>query len=319
MAPHLTAAAKVQIKAVLGKGDQVIDTHRLLLTRTAAPGDEDSVTRALLIDVRIKELRIELLQGIVKNLRSLQLSSGGTGTQGGAARSTGSSSSSTSTRPPQATVGAGSAAGGGSIGAPMFPSPAAHAAGSARAAGSGPPVPTFSRGGVVVSRGSAPLGSFRGLPVGARPQAAATGSHATTATSVSTGSVAYARGRGASGEFRGLSGTARDGHAAGSADVLDDDDEDSPRATTGASSRPSGTASKATAARRINLSHDQKNLFKAWFIQNVGTPTGPYPNDKEKQALARASDTTIERVSNWFINARARDLRHLMQPQADST
>lgn len=52
----------------------------------------------------------------------------------------------------------------------------------------------------------------------------------------------------------------------------------------------------AISKRRENLSNEQKNIFKRWFLEHVDKP---YPSESEKEALARAAGTTRERVTNW--------------------
>lgn len=72
----------------------------------------------------------------------------------------------------------------------------------------------------------------------------------------------------------------------------------------------SATAVAVPTLKRANLAEEQKTILREWFIQNIDHP---YPTEKEKEELAHQVSTTIERVSNWFINARARDWSKLKQ------
>lgn len=68
------------------------------------------------------------------------------------------------------------------------------------------------------------------------------------------------------------------------------------------------------AKRRENLTKEQKDIFKRWFLAHLDNP---YPTEAEKGELAAAANTTKERVTNWFINARARDMKHVLHEARD--
>jgi hypothetical protein len=70
-----------------------------------------------------------------------------------------------------------------------------------------------------------------------------------------------------------------------------------------------GVAGVVIAKRRANLTREQKDVFRAWFVAHLAHP---YPTDAQKSELAQAAGTTVERTATWFINARQRDLRALL-------
>mmetsp|Transcript_8241 Transcript_8241/g.16695 ORF Transcript_8241/g.16695 Transcript_8241/m.16695 type:complete len:112 (-) Transcript_8241:1954-2289(-) len=44
-------------------------------------------------------------------------------------------------------------------------------------------------------------------------------------------------------------------------------------------------------------------IFKRWFDEHQNHP---YPTDQEKHELARQTGTTLQQITNWFINHRKR-------------
>jgi hypothetical protein len=67
----------------------------------------------------------------------------------------------------------------------------------------------------------------------------------------------------------------------------------------------SSEARQAATKRRQNLTPEQKATLSGWLRAHK---SHPYPTDAEKARLAAKIHTTVERVTNWFINARAREL-----------
>ncbi|UPX10603.1 homeodomain super, variant 2 [Ascochyta rabiei] len=55
--------------------------------------------------------------------------------------------------------------------------------------------------------------------------------------------------------------------------------------------------------RRGNLPKEATNLLKEWFNANRQSP---YPSEDQKLDLCRATNLSLNQVSNWFINARRR-------------
>ncbi len=45
--------------------------------------------------------------------------------------------------------------------------------------------------------------------------------------------------------------------------------------------------------------------LRAWLLSHVDHP---YPTDEEKRELCKATDLSMNQISNWFINARRRIL-----------
>lgn len=60
-----------------------------------------------------------------------------------------------------------------------------------------------------------------------------------------------------------------------------------------------------TRKRRGNLPKPVTDLLKAWFRTHQ---SHPYPSEEEKQLLMCQTGLTITQLSNWFINARRREL-----------
>ncbi|TVY84093.1 Homeobox protein homothorax, partial [Lachnellula suecica] len=57
--------------------------------------------------------------------------------------------------------------------------------------------------------------------------------------------------------------------------------------------------------RRGNLPKDTTDKLRAWFMANLNHP---YPTEDQKQDLMRQTHLQINQISNWFINARRRQL-----------
>ncbi|KUJ19356.1 uncharacterized protein LY89DRAFT_731756 [Mollisia scopiformis] len=57
--------------------------------------------------------------------------------------------------------------------------------------------------------------------------------------------------------------------------------------------------------RRGNLPKETTDKLRAWFINHL---QHPYPTEDEKQELMRQTNLQMNQISNWFINARRRQL-----------
>ncbi|KAH8895002.1 hypothetical protein GQ53DRAFT_73409 [Thozetella sp. PMI_491] len=57
--------------------------------------------------------------------------------------------------------------------------------------------------------------------------------------------------------------------------------------------------------RRGNLPKETTDKLRAWFMAHLGHP---YPTEDEKQELMRQTGLQMNQISNWFINARRRQL-----------
>ncbi|MCJ1234850.1 hypothetical protein MMC14_002813 [Varicellaria rhodocarpa] len=57
--------------------------------------------------------------------------------------------------------------------------------------------------------------------------------------------------------------------------------------------------------RRGNLPKQVTDRLRNWFQEHVGHP---YPTEEEKQMLMTQTGLTMSQISNWFINARRRNL-----------
>ncbi|KAK3940530.1 hypothetical protein QBC46DRAFT_364062 [Diplogelasinospora grovesii] len=57
--------------------------------------------------------------------------------------------------------------------------------------------------------------------------------------------------------------------------------------------------------RRGNLPKETTDKLRAWFISHL---QHPYPTEDEKQELMRQTGLQMNQISNWFINARRRQL-----------
>ena len=62
---------------------------------------------------------------------------------------------------------------------------------------------------------------------------------------------------------------------------------------------------KVQFAKRKNLKGKEKQILCDWFEDHK---LYPYPDDREKAALSVRSGVSVERISNWLINARVRRL-----------
>ncbi|EKD17560.1 homeobox domain-containing protein [Drepanopeziza brunnea f. sp. 'multigermtubi' MB_m1] len=57
--------------------------------------------------------------------------------------------------------------------------------------------------------------------------------------------------------------------------------------------------------RRGNLPKETTDILRAWFMSHL---QHPYPSEDEKQSLMRQTGLAMNQISNWFINARRRQL-----------
>ncbi|KAI8949930.1 hypothetical protein F4801DRAFT_370913 [Xylaria longipes] len=57
--------------------------------------------------------------------------------------------------------------------------------------------------------------------------------------------------------------------------------------------------------RRGNLPKEVTERLRTWFLAHLGHP---YPSEEEKQLLMRETGLQMNQISNWFINARRRQL-----------
>ncbi|KAI9047978.1 hypothetical protein LZ554_007777 [Drepanopeziza brunnea f. sp. 'monogermtubi'] len=57
--------------------------------------------------------------------------------------------------------------------------------------------------------------------------------------------------------------------------------------------------------RRGNLPKETTDILRSWFISHL---QHPYPSEDEKQSLMRQTGLAMNQISNWFINARRRQL-----------
>ncbi|CAG8951315.1 hypothetical protein HYFRA_00008065 [Hymenoscyphus fraxineus] len=57
--------------------------------------------------------------------------------------------------------------------------------------------------------------------------------------------------------------------------------------------------------RRGNLPKETTDKLRTWFVSHL---SHPYPTEDEKQELMRQTGLQINQISNWFINARRRQL-----------
>ncbi|KAI0439288.1 homeobox KN domain-containing protein [Xylaria telfairii] len=62
--------------------------------------------------------------------------------------------------------------------------------------------------------------------------------------------------------------------------------------------------------RRGNLPKEVTEKLRAWFLGHI---SHPYPTEDEKQRLVRETGLQINQISNWFINARRRQLPHMVK------
>lgn len=61
--------------------------------------------------------------------------------------------------------------------------------------------------------------------------------------------------------------------------------------------------------RRGNLPKETTDKLRFWFVNHL---THPYPTEDEKQELMRDTGLQMNQISNWFINARRRQLPTMM-------
>lgn len=62
--------------------------------------------------------------------------------------------------------------------------------------------------------------------------------------------------------------------------------------------------------KRGNLPKQATNILKTWLFQHF---LHPYPSEEEKRELSRQTSLTITQINNWFINARVRTWRPMLE------
>ncbi|KAK4074334.1 transcriptional regulator family: Homeodomain [Trichoderma harzianum] len=67
--------------------------------------------------------------------------------------------------------------------------------------------------------------------------------------------------------------------------------------------------------RRGNLPKETTDKLRSWFHAHL---THPYPTEDEKQELVRQTGLQMNQISNWFINARRRQLPTMLKHEADA-
>jgi hypothetical protein len=65
---------------------------------------------------------------------------------------------------------------------------------------------------------------------------------------------------------------------------------------------------RAFKTKRANLSMAARTVMRSWLLEHL---SNPYPTDGEKAEIAAAAGTDVEKVTTWFINARAREVPKL--------
>lgn len=66
--------------------------------------------------------------------------------------------------------------------------------------------------------------------------------------------------------------------------------------------------------KRGNLPKHATNILKTWLFSNF---LHPYPSESEKLELSQQTGLTITQINNWFINARVRTWRPMLESMLD--
>jgi Homeobox KN domain len=83
---------------------------------------------------------------------------------------------------------------------------------------------------------------------------------------------------------------------------------------TGSPSPSTSDDLQAHKRRRGNLPKPVITLLRTWLINNK---RHPYPSEEVKRHLARQTGLTKSQISNWFINARRRILKEMIDVSQD--
>lgn len=71
-----------------------------------------------------------------------------------------------------------------------------------------------------------------------------------------------------------------------------------------------------TKRRRGNLPKPVTDILRAWFHEHLDHP---YPSEEDKQMFMTRTGLSISQISNWFINARRRQLPALRNQMRSGT
>jgi len=74
------------------------------------------------------------------------------------------------------------------------------------------------------------------------------------------------------------------------------------------------TPKRRVQRKRENLPKESTALLKQWLLSHMLLP---YPGNEEKLALCRATNLDMAQINNWFINARVRIWKPLVQKVFD--
>lgn len=75
-----------------------------------------------------------------------------------------------------------------------------------------------------------------------------------------------------------------------------------------------GPTKRKIQRKRENLPKESTALLKQWLLSHMLLP---YPGNEEKMALCRATNLEMAQINNWFINARVRIWKPLVQKVFD--
>jgi len=94
---------------------------------------------------------------------------------------------------------------------------------------------------------------------------------------------------------------------------VDDDETEEPKvASGGILKKPIAKTERQNLGKRKKIPYKAVTLLKQWLFENI---QDPYPSNEVKEELAKKTGLTFKQVHNWFINARGRIWKKMVNPE----
>jgi len=95
-------------------------------------------------------------------------------------------------------------------------------------------------------------------------------------------------------------------------EVDDLEENEEPKIVNGILKKPISKLEPQDAAKRKKIPYKAVSVLKQWLFENI---QDPYPSNETKEELAKKTGLTFKQVHNWFINARGRIWKKMVNPE----